>query len=34
MAIHYSKSADTSEKMREVNERFDPLGSKKGTKIV
>lgn len=34
MAIHYSQTADTSERMREVNERFDPLGSKKGTKTV
>ena len=34
MAIHYSQTADTSERMREVNEKFDPLGSKKGTKSV
>jgi len=34
MAIHYSQTADTSAKMSEVNERFDPLGSKKGTKAV
>jgi hypothetical protein len=25
-----SETADTSARMREVNERFDPLGSKKG----
>ena len=31
MAILYSQTADTSERMREINERFDPLGSKKRT---
>ncbi|MGM4872896.1 tyrosine-type recombinase/integrase [Bradyrhizobium sp. 956_D2_N1_5] len=31
MAIHYSHSADTSEKMREVVGRLDPLGSKTRT---
>lgn len=29
-----SETADTSAKMREINERFDPLGSKKGTYLV
>jgi hypothetical protein len=28
MAIHYSDTADTSEQMRELVERLDPLGSK------
>jgi integrase len=34
MAIHYSQTADTSERMREINEKFDPLGSKKRTNSV
>jgi integrase len=29
MAIHYSQTADTSERMRGMMERFDPLGSKR-----
>ena len=31
MAIHYSKTADTAEKMQDVIKKFDPLGSKKRT---
>ena len=31
MAIHYSETADTSERMRDVIRKFDPLGSKKRT---
>lgn len=34
MAIHYSQTADTSESMREINDKFDPLGSKKRTNSV
>ena len=31
MAIHYSESADTSERMKGILKKFDPLGSKKRT---
>ncbi|MGC1748371.1 MAG: tyrosine-type recombinase/integrase, partial [Pseudolabrys sp.] len=31
MAIHYSETADTAEKMQEIIKKFYPLGSKKGT---
>jgi integrase len=31
MAIHYSETADTAEKMQDVIKKFDPLGSKKRT---
>jgi integrase len=31
MAIHYSETADTSQRMREVIEKLDPLGSKTRT---
>lgn len=31
MAIHYSETADTSQRMREVIEKLDPLGSKSRT---
>ena len=31
MAIHYSETADTSRRMKNVLKRFDPLGSKKRT---
>jgi integrase len=31
MAIHYSKTADTSDRMKGVIKKFDPLGSKKRT---
>lgn len=31
MAIHYSESADTSHRMREVITKLDPLGSKSRT---
>ncbi len=33
MAIHYSETADTSEQMRELVGRLDPLGSKERTKL-
>jgi integrase len=31
MAIHYSETADTAEKLQEIIKKFDPLGSKKRT---
>lgn len=31
MAIHYSETADTADKMQDVIRKFDPLGSKKRT---
>jgi hypothetical protein len=31
MAIHYSETADTAEKMQDIIKKFDPLGSKKRT---
>ncbi len=31
IAIHYSESADTSERMRDVVKKLDPLGSKSRT---
>jgi integrase len=33
MAIHYSETADTSEQLRDALKKFDPLGSKAGTKV-
>jgi integrase len=33
MAIHYSKTAETAERMQDVVRKFDPLGSKKRTKV-
>ncbi|MGA7518550.1 MAG: tyrosine-type recombinase/integrase, partial [Pseudolabrys sp.] len=31
MAIHYSETADTSRRMKDVLKRFDPLGTKNRT---
>ena len=31
MAIHYSETADTSDRMSQVIKKFDPLGSKSRT---
>src|SRR6185295_8609541 len=33
MAIHYSETADTSRRMKNVLAKFDPLGSKTRTKV-
>ena len=31
MAIHYSETADTSERMQGIINKFDPLGTKRRT---
>jgi integrase len=33
MAIHYTKTADTSQRLKQMMKKFDPLGSKQRTKV-
>jgi hypothetical protein len=33
LAIHYSETADTSDRMSQVIKKFDPLGSKPRTQV-